>query len=315
MGSPRPSAIRRGVAFTLIELLVVIAIIAILVGILLPSLKNARELSRTAVCMANFKQIGTGFTAYAIDYKGAIWESGNLSPFRFWYAQPQNARQAMSAANPAVLGPAFEYLSIVDRVFECPTAKRKSGTQFIPAANDPYWQTPQNSLQLVIFNQFLSERSLNFDYTMVTGASGARVDNTNTLVGFDTRAAGWSATTPRSGPPPATSIKLLKGIPVYIEEDTEWWNARSPDGMFSNWDQITDRHGKKGHTVYMDGTVELMETPKGSNPLLDTDRGDLIGNDLWARNSRGQWFWLAPSWPQYERPYGWTTAPRAINGG
>jgi prepilin-type N-terminal cleavage/methylation domain-containing protein/prepilin-type processing-associated H-X9-DG protein len=42
--------------FTLIEVLVVVAIIALLVAILLPSLKRARESSRTAICAANMKQ-------------------------------------------------------------------------------------------------------------------------------------------------------------------------------------------------------------------------------------------------------------------
>ena len=44
--------------FTLVELLVVIAIIGILSSMLLPSLKNAREASYSAVCKSNLRQIG-----------------------------------------------------------------------------------------------------------------------------------------------------------------------------------------------------------------------------------------------------------------
>jgi len=54
--------------FTLIELLVVIAIIALLVGILLPSLGQARGTAKKLQCASQLRQVLTAFTSYSMDF-------------------------------------------------------------------------------------------------------------------------------------------------------------------------------------------------------------------------------------------------------
>ncbi|MHC4445494.1 MAG: prepilin-type N-terminal cleavage/methylation domain-containing protein [Planctomycetota bacterium] len=79
--------------FTLIEILVVVAIIALLMTILLPSLKNAREQARAVMCGSQLNQIFVATLTYAqhnkdmIPYYGWYDDRGNRFAKHWWPTQ------------------------------------------------------------------------------------------------------------------------------------------------------------------------------------------------------------------------------------
>ena len=78
-------SIRKKRGFTLIELLVVISIIALLMAIMMPVLRKAREQGKDVVCRNNLRQIGMAANFYAEQYgllipRSAEW-GGNIKPW------------------------------------------------------------------------------------------------------------------------------------------------------------------------------------------------------------------------------------------
>lgn len=64
-----------GAGFTIIDVLVSIAVIAVLVGLLLPSLAGVREATRKVICSSNIRQSGLALQMFAGDHRDDLPQS------------------------------------------------------------------------------------------------------------------------------------------------------------------------------------------------------------------------------------------------
>ena len=74
-------------AFTLVELLVVIGIVAVLIAMLFPALRRAREHAVRTQCAAILRQWGAGLASYAAQHKGYFPD--NTRGSQLCFASPQ----------------------------------------------------------------------------------------------------------------------------------------------------------------------------------------------------------------------------------
>ena len=106
---------RRG--FTLIELLVVIAILALLVSILVPSLRQAVVLTRRTLCAANLRSWGTAHALYGSENNGWVlmtWYGGG-QPTCIWLEASGNTARAGADRGEITVERMAQYLMTLDR--------------------------------------------------------------------------------------------------------------------------------------------------------------------------------------------------------
>jgi len=89
-GDTRGACARRSGGFTLIDVLVSIAVIALLIGIMLPSISMVRESTRRIACSSDMRQFGLGVGMYAEDNRGDLPPSV--------YLQDHGANKAVAIA-------------------------------------------------------------------------------------------------------------------------------------------------------------------------------------------------------------------------
>jgi len=131
---------RRVRAFTLIELLVVLSIISMLMSVLLPSLKKAKEQGRRVVCMSNVRQFVMAWSTYATENNERIcssythlnkpnpWDGQHVPGNRFnnWVADgPGVGFNPVCNTEQAVRdGVLFDFTDTV-KLYRCPSDHRR----------------------------------------------------------------------------------------------------------------------------------------------------------------------------------------------
>jgi len=129
--------------FTLIELLVVIAIIALLMGILIPSMNMAREHAKRTNCSANLKSIGVGLALYADDADGKLPQNNDPGHPYTAYRGDKDFANHPTGRTPMKLGLLYETgLISLPKIFYCPSSqidwlKYKSYSQPAPWGSLP----------------------------------------------------------------------------------------------------------------------------------------------------------------------------------
>jgi prepilin-type N-terminal cleavage/methylation domain-containing protein/prepilin-type processing-associated H-X9-DG protein len=115
-------------AFTLIELLVVIAVIALLLALLIPALRIAREQGQRTVCLNNLRQLTLAWILYAEDNDGNL-VNGRAMGGSIIFGPTWVVPQSFSAPDPnnANSRGALWTYTRDDGVYRCPRARRKSG--------------------------------------------------------------------------------------------------------------------------------------------------------------------------------------------
>jgi prepilin-type N-terminal cleavage/methylation domain-containing protein/prepilin-type processing-associated H-X9-DG protein len=231
--------------FTLIELLVVIAIIAILAGMLLPTLSKAKKKGGQAKCVSNLKQLTLGVLMYVDENQDNFPGTASRNTYGFhkedWiYWRTNTTRYPSIVKSPIVssLG------SVSSNLFRCPEDRSDKERLAIADGNGPYFY----SYSLTSYDL---EGARNLGMASIFQGS---VDAPQAYLFKMANVRG-----------PAAKIMLAEEQSSHrVDESADPRGASGiiNDGRWvSNGDLLTARHSKKGDVAFADGHV-VPVTPK-----------------------------------------------------
>ena len=132
-------------SFTLIELLVVIAIIAILAGMLLPTLKQARETARKIACTNQLKMLTNYTQLYCADFSDYIPHAVQNSDNRNWttYNFAHTDGKIYTSGIPYMVGYGAQTYPARDKksqtsIYKCPAQTYAGHPSTVPKWREDY---------------------------------------------------------------------------------------------------------------------------------------------------------------------------------
>jgi len=244
-------------AFTLVELLVVVGIIAILIAILMPALRRAKEAANGAQCMSNQRQLMMAFLMFANEHKGHLpgnyWDSQFQQPAdaekRDWLIgdNPNQGNPAAQLADAPEKGTIYKYINSRD-VYLCPSMVQDS-------TNAGFGSNGK------------------FDYAAFIVFSGARITNIKAMSKFVV----------------GTKTDVMP-TPIICEEEPQGGlNGGNVEGGHCNSDRIAHTHPNSGYDM-----VAGKKVAKGGGYYASIDGSVHYYKEPLEGNS-WNWFSIAPS--------------------